>query len=286
MKDGKARCAEIQFVDYHQSATQTIRMAARISYQTYGHWSVPMIIRTKSGSGGGGPISSSTSAGGGAYGHSNAGEQWFTNVPGMITICPSTPFDAKGLLLEAARAQSPVAFLERGRLYRSEPPKDKDGNVVAAMAEYWNVPDGYYTLPIGKARRLRIGNGPTSVALIAWGTMVLEACTAAANIVQREGGAIEVVDLRTLMPFDEEAVKAAVKEANRVIVVTEEADFTSFGRHIHSWIVEHCFYDLDGLPAFISAIPAPAAPYNGPEETAFFPTAQTIEAKIENLLVE
>src|SRR5438874_7786012 len=118
MIDGKARCAEIQFVDYHQSAAQTIRMAARTSYQSYGDWTVPLLMRTKSGSGGGGPISSG-GAGGGAFGHSNAGEQWFTSVPGMITICPATPFDAKGLLLEAARAQSPVAFLERGRLYRS-----------------------------------------------------------------------------------------------------------------------------------------------------------------------
>jgi len=204
----------------------------------------------------------------------------------MITICPATPFDAKGLLLEAARAQSPVTFLERGRLYRSEPPKDSHGNIIAAIAEYWNVPDGYYTLPIGKARRLRIGEGPSSVAIICWGTMVLEACTAAADIVNREGEAIEVVDLRTLAPFDEEAVAAAVREANRVIVVTEEADLTSFGRHIHSWIVQNCFYDLDGTPAFISALPAPAAPYNAPEEIAFYPTAKTIEAKIEELLEE
>src|SRR5207244_2779129 len=200
MVDGKARCAEIQFVDYHQSAAETIRMAARVSYQSYGDWSVPLIIRTKSGSGGGGPISSST-AGGGAFGHSNTGEQWFTNIPGMITICPATPFDAKGLMLEAARAQSPVTFLERGRLYRSEPPKDSHDNIIAAIAEYWNVPDGYYTLPLGKARRLRIGDGPTSIAIICWGTMVLEACTAAADTVNRVGGAIEVVDLRTLAPF-------------------------------------------------------------------------------------
>jgi 2-oxoisovalerate dehydrogenase E1 component len=285
MHDGKARCAEIQFVDYHQSATQTIRLAARTEYQSYGDWTVPMVIRTKSGSGGGGPISSG-GAGGGAYGHSNAGEQWFTNIAGMITVCPATPFDAKGLLLESARAQSPVTFLERGRLYRSEPPRDSDGTMVAAMAEYWMVPHGYYTLPLGKARRLRIGEGATSVAIIAWGTMVLEACSAAANIVKREGGAIEVVDLRTLMPFDTEAVAAAVKEANRVIVATEETDFTSFGRHVHSWIVQNCFYDLDGSPAFISAIAAPAAPYNGIEETAFYPTSKTIEAKIEELLVE
>src|SRR5947208_2121381 len=137
MIDGKARCAEIQFVDYHQSAAQTIRLAARILYQNYGDWHVPLLIRTKSGSGGGGPISSS-SVGGGAFGHSNTGEQWFTNIPGMITICPATPFDAKGLMLEAARAQSPVTCLERGRLYRSEPPKDSHGNIIAAIAEYWN----------------------------------------------------------------------------------------------------------------------------------------------------
>src|SRR5713101_2238996 len=285
MVDGKARCAEIQFVDYHQSAAQTIRMAARTSYQSNGDWTVPLLIRTKSGSGGGGPISSG-GAGGGAFGHSNAGEQWFASVPGMITICPSTPFDAKGLLLEAARAQSPVAFLERGRLYRSEPPKDSQGSIIEAMAEYWNVPDSYYTLPIGKARRLRIGNGASQLAIICWGTMVLESCTAAADIVNRHGGAIEIVDLRTLAPFDEAAVAAAVREANRVIVATEEIDLTSFGRHIHSWIVQHCFYDLDGTPAFISAVKAPPAPYNTPEETAFYPTAKTIQEKIEELLAE
>lgn len=285
MLDGKARCAEIQFVDYHQSATQTIRMAARTLYQSNGKWHAPLLIRAKSGSGGGGPISSG-GAGGGAFGHSNAGEQWFTCVPGMITICPSTPFDAKGLLLEAARSQSPVAFLERGRLYRSEPPKDSQGNVIQAMAEYWYVPEGYYTQPIGKARRLRIGEGPSKLAIIAWGTMVLEACTAAADIVARQGGAIEIVDLRTLAPFDEEAVSAAVREANRVLIVTEEYDLTSFGRHLHSWIVQNCFYDLDCTPAFISALPAPPAPYNGPEETAFYPTAGTIETRIATLLQE
>jgi len=116
--------------------------------------------------------------------------------------------------------------------------------------------------------------------------MVLEACTAAANIVNSQGGAIDIVDLRTLAPFDEEAVAAAVREANRVIVVTEEADLSSFGRHIHSWIVQHCFYDLDGTPAFVSALPAPPAPYNAPEETAFYPTARTIEEKIEELMAE
>jgi 2-oxoisovalerate dehydrogenase E1 component len=116
--------------------------------------------------------------------------------------------------------------------------------------------------------------------------MVLEACTAAANIINQQGGAIEIVDLRTLAPFDEEAVAAAIHEANRAIVVTEELDLTSFGRHIHSWIVQNCFYDLDSTPAFISALPAPPAPYNAIEETAFYPTSRTIEEKITELLAE
>src|SRR5207245_10884273 len=103
---------------------------------------------------------------------------------------------------------------------------------------------------------------------------------------KQQGGDYEIVDLRTLAPFDEEAVATAVREANRVIVVTEESDLTSFGRHIHSWIVQNCFYDLDGTPAFISALQAPAAPYNAPEEIAFYPTARTIEAKIEERLAE
>lgn len=285
-KDGRARCAEIQFVDYHQSAAQTIRLAARFPYQTRGMWESPLLIRTKSGSGGGGPISASGSAGGGAYGHSNAGEQWFTNTPGIITVCPASPFDAKGLLLESARAQSPVVFLERGRLYRSEPPKDAEGHIIAEMAQYWSVPDGYYTLPLGQARRLKIGDGPTKMAIIAWGTMVLEACTAAANYVKREGGAVEVVDLRTLIPFDKEAIASAVKAANHVIVVTEEPDVSSFGRLVHSWIVQNCFYDLDSTPAFLSAIAAHAAPYSDAEESAFYPSARTIEAKIAELLAE
>ena len=95
MADGRARCGEIQFVDYHQSATQTIRLAARIYYQSNGDWNTPMLLRMKAGSGGGGPISDSGS-GGGAFGHSNAGEQWFTNVPGLITIALPRPMTRRG----------------------------------------------------------------------------------------------------------------------------------------------------------------------------------------------
>jgi 2-oxoisovalerate dehydrogenase E1 component len=286
MVDGKARCGEIQFVDYHQSATQTIRLAARFHYQTYGGWNVPALIRMKSGSGGGGPISDSGS-GGGAFGHSNAGDNWFTSVPGLITICPATPYDAKGLLIAASQSKSPVVFLERGRLYRSEVPSaHKNGEPIAALAELWQVPDGYYAEPIGKARTLVIGQGAPTTTIVSWGTMLLEAAIAASRFVEAGSGAVELVDLRTLSPWDDEAVAASVRRTNRAIVVTEEPDLTSFGRHVHSWIAQHLFFDLDNPPVFISAVAAPPAPYNGPEENAFFPSSEDILGALERLARE
>jgi 2-oxoisovalerate dehydrogenase E1 component len=286
MADGRARCGEVQFVDYHQSATQTIRLGARFLYQSNGDWNCPAILRMKSGSGGGGPISDSGS-GGGAFGHSNAGEQWFTNVPGLITICPATPFDAKGLLIQASLSQSPVVFLERGRLYRSDVPRiHKSGEPITQLAEFWNVPEGYYTQPIGKARTIRIGTGAPLATVVSWGMMLLESAIAAARFVGAGGGAVELVDLRTLSPWDEEAVNASVRKTNRAIVVTEEADLTSFGRHVHSWIAQHLFYELDATPILISAVAAPPAPYNGPEEEAFYPTAEDITGALEQLARE
>lgn len=276
MADGRARFGEIQFVDYHQSMSQSLRLAARVAYQSFGDWTCPVVIRTKSGSGGGGPISDS-GAGGGAFGHSHSGEYWFTSTPGLITLCPSTPYDAKGLLIEASRTKSPVIYLERGRLYRSEPPKDATGTPIAALSHLWQVPEGYYSIPMGQARRIRIGEGFVTGVIVTWGTMMLESAIAATNVVARYGGAFEIIDLRTLFPFDEATISAAVREANRVVVVTEEGDHTSFGRHLHSWIVQRHFDDMDMPPAYICARNIPAAPYNGPEEEAFYPTSKDVE---------
>lgn len=280
MADGRARCGEIQFIDYHQSMSQSVRLAGRVEYQSFGDWSCPVLIRTKAGSGGGGPISDS-GAGGGAFGHSHSGEYWFTSIPGLITLCPSTPYDAKGLLIEASRTRSPVVFLERGRLYRSEPPKDASGNVIGPMAELWQVPEGYYTVPMRSARRITIGQGALTGAIVTWGTMTLESAIAAANVTARHGGAFAIIDLRTLFPFDEATISNAIREANRVVVVTEEGDHTNYGRHIHSWIVEHHFEDFDLPPAFVKAQLVPSAPYNGPEEEAFYPTSKDVEAVLE-----
>ncbi len=282
MADGRARCGEIQFVDYHQSMAQTARLAAAIEYQSFGDWNCPVLMRMKSGSGGGGPVSGS-GAGGGGMGHSHAGEHWFTDIPGMITLCPSTPYDAKGLLIEASRTESPVIFLERGRLYRSVAPRDAQGNVIGPVADLWQVPGGYYTVPMRQARRIRIGSGFLTGAIVTWGIMMLEAAIAAANVVAQHGGSFDIVDLRTLMPFDQETISAALREANRVVVVTEEPDYANYGRYVHSWIVQHHFEDMDMPAAFICGKGnVPSVPYDGPEEMAFYPTSKDIEAVLIN----
>lgn len=287
MADDRARCGEVQFVDYHQSATQTIRLAARIHYQSFGDWNCPMLLRMKAGSGGGGPISDSGS-GGGAFGHSNSGEPWFTSVPGLITICPSNPYDAKGLLIASSQTRSPTVFLEHGRLYRADIPRiHKGGDAIAPLAQLWNVPAGSYSEPVGKARTIRIGAGAPLATIVSWGTMLLESAIAAARFTAaNDGAAVDVIDLRTLMPFDEEAIRQSVLATNRAIVVTEEADFTNFGRHIHSWIAQNCFWRLDNAPLLISSVAAPPAPYNAPEETAFYPTADDVVKALEQFARE
>ena len=106
-----------------------------------------------------------------------------------------------------------------------------------------------------------------------------EYAIAATNVVAQYGGAFDIVDLRTLMPFDQETVSAAVREANRVVVVTEEPDYANYGRYVHSWILQHHFEDMDMPAAFICGRGnVPSVPYNGPEEMAFYPTSKDIEA--------
>lgn len=125
------------------------------------------------------------------------------------------------------------------------------------------------------------------LAIVSWGTMTLESAMAASRyLAEHPGEAVEIVDLRTLMPMDEETIAAAVREANRVIVVTEEADLAPFARHVHSWVTQKLFWDLDCTPEVIAAVPAPAAPYNAPEEIAFYPTSQDIYQVMTRLVRE
>src|SRR5260370_21101555 len=131
------------------------------------------------------------------------------------------------MLIEGSRTESPLIYLERGRLYRPTRPKGAQGNVIGPVAELWQVPEGYDTIPMRKARRIRIGSGYLTGAIVTWGTMMLEAAIAATNVVAQYGGAFDIVDLRTLMPFDEETISAAVRETHPVVVVIEDPAYTT-----------------------------------------------------------
>jgi 2-oxoisovalerate dehydrogenase E1 component beta subunit len=183
---------EIQFADFIFPAyDQIVSEVAKYRYRSGGEYSVPLVIRTPVGGG----------IRGGHY-HSQSPESQFIHVAGLKVVCPATPEDAKGLLLSAIRDPDPVLFFEPKRVYR------------AAKGE---VPEGDFTVPIGKARTVREGN---DVTVVTYGAMLYEALDAVAKAAE-QGIDCEVLDLRTLWPLDIDAIIASVKKTGRVVVVHE-----------------------------------------------------------------
>jgi len=227
--NGLRPVAEIQFADYiYPAYDQIASEAARLRYRSNGDFFAPLTIRT--------PV------GGGIYGgttHSQSPEALFTHIAGLKTIIPSNPYDAKGLLIAAIEAEDPVLFLEPKRLYNG--PFDGDPHkpsVSWAGHALGDVPDGHYTVPLGKARTIR--EGP-AVTILAYGTMVwvAEAAVAATGI------DAEVIDLRSLMPLDLEIIVQSVKKTGRVMVLHEATRTSGFGAELMAEIQEHCFYYLE-----------------------------------------
>src|SRR3990167_2851485 len=201
--------AEIQFLDFiYPAFDQIISEAAKMRYRSGGQFTCPMVIRTPYGGG----------IKGGHY-HSQSTEAFFAHTPGLKVVIPSNPYDAKGLLISAIRDDDPVMFLEPKRLYRS------------LKGE---VPEGDYTVPIGKAHIVQEG---TDVALFCYGAMV-PVCIAAASQAQEKGWDVEVVDIRTIVPLDLEAVLASAQKTGRVVIVHEAVKTAGFGAEISALISE------------------------------------------------
>jgi 2-oxoisovalerate dehydrogenase E1 component beta subunit len=207
---------EVQFADYFYPASdQIVSEAARLRYRSVGDFTAPITIRMP--------------CGGGIYGgqtHSQSPEALFTHVCGLRTVMPSNPYDAKGLLIAAIRDEDPVLFLEPKRIYRAF--RDQ-------------VPTGAYTLPIGEAAVARPGS---DVTIISWGAMV-RVCLDAAEVLAHRGVAAEVVDLRTLNPFDRPTVIASVVKTGRAVVVHEAPRTNGFGAEIVAQINEHALLQLE-----------------------------------------
>lgn len=250
--NGMRPVAEMQFMDFVTNGfNQLVNVASTTAYR----WGigVPMVVRGPSGGGvGGGPF------------HSRNSEAWFAHTPGLKVVCPAFPADAKGLMLTAIRDNNPVVFYEHKGLYRK-------------IRE--EVPEGEYTVPFGQARVVREGR---DVSVITYGSMVHEAL-AVADELEKEGVRVEVVDIRTLVPFDEETVLASVRKTNRVIVAHEATLTGGFGGEIAARIADRAFEHLDAPVKRVAAFDSPT-PFAPTMEKEVLPSRATIEAEVRNLL--
>jgi pyruvate dehydrogenase E1 component beta subunit len=213
--------AEIQFADYvYPAYDQIVNELAKMRYRSGGEYSSPVVVRMPAGGG----------IKGGHY-HSQSPEAVFIHTPGLKVVYPSNPADTKGLLASAIRGEDPVIFMEPKRYYR------------AAKGE---VPEGEYLVPLGKAAVLQeaAGRSARSLTLLAWGAMVHISMEAAEKAVGM-GYDVEVIDLRTLLPFDIETILASVKKTGRVIVVHEAPRTCGFGAELAASIQERALLHLE-----------------------------------------
>lgn len=241
---------EIQFADFIFPAfDQIVSEAAKYRWRSGGEYSVPMVIRTPVGGG----------IRGGLY-HSQSPESLFIHNAGLKVVCPSNPYDAKGLLLAAIRDDDPVLFLEPKRVYR---------------AVKMDVPEDDYTIELGKAKVVREG---ADVTVLAWGAMLYEAL-ASAEKAAAQGIDAEVIDLRTLWPLDIDTIVESVKKTGRVVIVHEAPKTCGFGAELVSLISEKAFLYLEAPPKRVTGWDTPF-PYT--LENEYLP----LEHRITPALVE
>ncbi|HEX5450820.1 MAG TPA: alpha-ketoacid dehydrogenase subunit beta, partial [Candidatus Limnocylindrales bacterium] len=224
--------AEIQFADFiFPAMNQLLSEAARMRYRSNNGFGVPMTVRAP--------------YGGGVHGalyHSQSVESFFTHVPGLKVVVPSTPYDARGLLRSAIRDDDPVLFFEHKKLYRS------------VRGE---VPDEDYTVPLGQARISRPGD---HVTVVAYGLMAHYALEAA-ELVEADGISVEVIDLRTLRPLDRETLLGSVRKTGKCLVVYEDNRFGGYGAEVAAVVAEEAFEYLDGPVVRVAGPDVPGVPY-------------------------
>jgi 2-oxoisovalerate dehydrogenase E1 component beta subunit len=260
---GLRPCVEIQFADYvYPAYDQIVSEAARLRYRSNGEFTCPLVVRMPTG--------------GGIFGgqtHSQSPEALFTHVSGLKVAVPSNPRDAKGMLIAAIEDPDPVIFLEPKRLYNGPFDGRHDRPVTPwAKHELGEVPAGHYVTPLGKAVVRREGRALT---ILAYGTMTHVAEAAAAET----GIDAEILDLRTLLPLDLEAIVASVKKTGRCVIAHEATLTSGFGAELAALVQEHCFYHLE---APIARVTGWDTPYPHAQEWDYFPGP----ARVGRALVE
>jgi len=249
---GLRPCVEVQFADYMYPAyDQLVSEAARLRYRSNGQFTCPLVVRMPTG--------------GGIFGgqtHSQSPEALFTHVCGLKTVVPSNPIDAKGLLIAAIEDPDPVIFLEPKRLYNG-PFDGRAERPVTPWSKHalGEVPDGYYTVPLGKAVVRREG---AALTILAYGTMVYVAEAAVADT----GVDAEIIDLRTLLPLDLGAIEASVRKTGRCAIIHEATLTSGFGAELSALVQETCFYHLE---APVMRVAGWDTPYPHAQEWDYFP---------------
>src|SRR5919106_537100 len=249
---GLRPCIEMQFADYMYPAyDQLVSEAARLRYRSNGEFTCPLVVRMPTG--------------GGIFGgqtHSQSPEALFTHVCGLKTVVPSNPGDAKGLLIAAIEDPDPVIVLEPKRLYNGPFDGHHERPVTPwSRHELGEVADGYYTVPLGTAAVRRQG---TAVTVLAYGTMVYVAEAAAAET----GVDAEIIDLRTLLPLDVDAIERSVRKTGRCVILHEATRTSGFGAELSAQVQERCFYHLE---APILRVTGWDTPYPHAQEWDYFP---------------
>ena len=256
---------EIQFADYiYPAFDQLVSEAARLRYRSGGEFSAPITVRAP--------------CGGGIFGgqtHSQSPEGIFTHVSGLKTVMPSNPYDAKGLLIAAIEDDDPVMFFEPKRIYNGP----FDGHHDRPL-QPWSkfpqseVPDGYYRIDLGKAAVARPGN---EVTVLAYGTMV-HVSVAAVEEAEIDG---EVIDLRSLLPIDLDAIVESVKKTGRCVIVHEATRTGGFGAELSALVQEHCFHHLE---APIERVTGWDTPYPHAFEWHYFPGPERVTRALKKVM--
>ncbi len=263
--NGMRPVAEIQFADYiYPGLDQIVSELARLRYRSAGDFTSPVTIRTP--------------CGGGIRGgqtHSQSPEGIFTHISGIKTVMPSNPYDAKGLLISAIESNDPVLFFEPKRIYNGPFDGDPDQPSVSwASHPKGEVPEGYYTVPMGKADVVKEG---TDLTIVTYGTIVHVAIAAA----EMAGVNAEVVDVRTLAPLDVDTLTKSVDKTGRCLIAHEATRYSGFGAELSATIQEHCFWNLE---APIHRVAGWDTPYPHAFEWQYFPGKKRVCAAIRTLM--
>jgi len=278
--------AEIQFVDYIFNVIDILKLAGNGNWSSGGRYKTPLVVMTPTGSG----------IHGSMY-HSHSFDSIASKLHGMKVVCPSTPLDAYGLMLSAIKSDDPVLFLKPKALLRSkgeEPiPGEPDEKTLHGMIDAplgdrskWKPkwPElGEYTVEIGKAK---VSHAGADATIVTHGRLAPVCLDVARRFKAAGKGEIDVLDLRSLIPYDWEAIKASVKKTGRVVFVNEETEITNFAEHLIRRLVDECFYELKVRPRLLAGKATPGIGLSPNLEYFTQPQTKDVERVVSELLAD